>query len=89
MSLASGFGFKKTSQDGMLVRKLWNHGRKDMEPLGRRTTVDQRNLQFGSLRSLAERKEPPSPRKPPIKAPTKKPKKPIGDPPSKKPAKRV
>lgn len=35
-----------------------------------------------------ERKEPPNPKKPPIKEP-KRPKKPIGDPPPKKPPKRV
>lgn len=50
---------------------------------------ESRKLQLSALRSLTERKEPPSSRKPPIKPPTKKPKKPIGDPPSKKPAKRV
>lgn len=36
----------------------------------------------------AERREPPSPRKSPVKEPNK-PKKTIGDPPSKKPPKRV
>jgi hypothetical protein len=71
------------------VGKLWNHGRKDMEPLGSKTSVDQKNLQSRALRLLAEKREPPSRRKPPIKPPTKKPKKPIGDPPSKKPTKRV
>jgi hypothetical protein len=55
----------------------------------RRPMDESRKLQLSALRSLTERKEPPSSRKPPIKPPTKKPKKPIGDPPSKKPAKRV
>jgi hypothetical protein len=40
------------------------------------------------IQFAVERKEPPAPKKPPIKEP-KGPKKPIGDPPPKKPAKRV